>query len=218
MNPFASIWEDRPTSTATAQPKAAAKPKKTADHSAARALYQRLLARKAELAPYREYAKAVVYATADRSGKTPVCPLATMGTNGGPLLCDHCGQPMILEGGAYNKVYADAAWERNKTDRAGWVSYISRGMVVEITTNGTLRIYHGYTSKPGECCTLGKATENASDEAFTGKAAPGILNALALYLREEFPDLLECERCDIVSAVSLTLFSFDPGFGINRPK
>lgn len=217
MNPFESLWESRPGATATAPVKAAPKPKKVADHSAARAIYQRYVAKCAELAPFQEYARRVVAATAG-TGKTPVTPLATMGAGGGPLVCDHCGKPMILEGGAFNGVFADAAWKRNPDRGPGWVSYISRGMVVEIATNRTVRIYHGYIGKSGECCTVAKAADDAAEAAFTGQAPAGILNALAAFLRDEFPDATDRERCDIINGVVLTLYSHDPGRGANRPE
>ncbi len=75
-------------------------------------MYQDYLARAAVLERHRRYAADVEKATSG-SGETPVQPLATMGKNGGPLLCDVCSKPMILEGGAFQGVYADEAWRRN---------------------------------------------------------------------------------------------------------
>jgi len=50
-----------------------------------------------------------------------------------------------FEGGAYQGVYADEAWRRNP--KKGWMSYIPRGIVRGIETNGTLRIFHGYPTE-----------------------------------------------------------------------
>lgn len=67
----------------------------------------------------------------DRRPRRNAGALATMGTGGNPLLYrDHCGKPIILEGGKFQGVYADAAWRRNPSN--GWKSWISGGMVVEI--------------------------------------------------------------------------------------
>jgi len=98
------------------------------DHKKAKAIYESYLAREAVLVPRRDYARCVAEATGG-SGQTPVEPLATMGKNGGPLLCDVCGKPMILEGDAYQGVFADEGWRRNPTK--GWVSWIAGGMVAE---------------------------------------------------------------------------------------
>src|SRR5438477_12727377 len=116
----------------------------TDKHAAAKAMYQDYLARSAVLERNRRYAADVAKATSG-SGQTPVEPLATMGKGGGPLLCDVCRKPMILEGGGYQGVHADEAWRRNPNK--GWRSWISGGMVVRIETNGTLRIYHGYPGR-----------------------------------------------------------------------
>ena len=111
----------------------------TDPHAEAKAMYQEYLARAAVLERYRRYASAVAKATSN-PGMTPVEPLATMGKGGGPLLCDVCSKPMILEGGAYQGVYADEAWRKNP--KPGWTSWISGGMVVRIESNGTLRVFN----------------------------------------------------------------------------
>src|SRR5437764_4565682 len=100
-------------------------PREVRDHSEAREIYQAYLKKVRELEVHRAYAEQVARATAGR-GQTPVRPLATMGTGGGPLLCDHCGKPMVLEGGLFHGVAADAAWGRNPSD--GWTSWILGGM------------------------------------------------------------------------------------------
>ena len=80
-----------------------------------------------------------------------------MGKGGGPLLCDVCRKPMILEGGGFQGVHADEAWRRNP--KKGWTSWISGGMVVRIETNGTLRIFHSYPGRSGCVKTADKADE-----------------------------------------------------------
>src|SRR5262249_37726021 len=107
------------------------KPAVTQDHTEAREIYQAYLKKREELEAHQSYAERVVEAT-EGHGQTPVRPLATMGTNGGPLLCDHCGKPLVLEGGPFHGVAADAAWRQNPSD--DWTSWILGGMLVEIQT------------------------------------------------------------------------------------
>src|SRR5262245_56040158 len=112
------------------------KPVEVQDHTEARNIYQAYLKKNEVLEVHRAYADRVARATSG-PGMTPVQPLATMGTNGGPLLCDHCGKPIKLEGGQYHGVAADVAWRKNPVEN--WTSWILGGLVVEIQTNGTLR-------------------------------------------------------------------------------
>jgi hypothetical protein len=79
---------------------AAAQPAEVQDHTEARQVYEAFLKKREELGVHRDHAEQVAQATAGH-GQTPVRPLATMGTNGGPLLCDHCGKPIVLEGGTF---------------------------------------------------------------------------------------------------------------------
>lgn len=187
----------------------------TDDHAAAKAMYQEYLARSAVLERCRRYADDVAKATAG-AGQTPVEPLATMGKNGGPLLCDVCKKPMILEGGSFQGVYADEAWRRNP--QKGWTSWISGGMVVRIETNGTLRVFHGYPGRSGCVKTADKADERARAE-FKEKAASrdasGKLGLLRAYFKAELP----AQNNDaVLSAIYATLFVYDPGLGINTPE
>lgn len=192
--------------------------KKEPDHTAARELYRRYVARVEELRPHREYAERVARATSG-SGRTPVRPMATMGTGGGPLLCDVCGKPMILEGGRWNRVPVDQAWAGTPHPEPDWVSYISGGMVVDITYNGTLRIYHGHVSAGDhECSAKGKAAIEAADAAFKPEIPPGTLDGLEAMLRADRPELSERKRLRLISEVVSTLFHFDPGVGCNRPN
>src|SRR5204863_149597 len=117
-----------------------------------------------ELKVYQAYADQVVRATGS-PGQTPVRPLATMGTDGGPLLCDHCRKPIVLEGGTAHGQTADVAWARSPRDN--WKSWILGGMVVEIQTNGTLRIYHGYPGRNNRhCCNVARREDEAAREEF----------------------------------------------------
>src|SRR5204863_4357056 len=138
--------------TAAVEEEAQPEPEAVPDHTEAREIYQAYLKKREELEAHRVYAEQVAEATAGH-GQTPVRPLATMGTNGGPLLCDHCGKPIVLEGGSFHGITADVAWKQNPVEN--WVSWILGGMVVEIQTNGTLRIYHGYPGRGNNyCCNL----------------------------------------------------------------
>jgi hypothetical protein len=194
---------------------AAPEPEEVQDHTEAREIYQAYLKKVEELELHRAYADRVSEATAG-GGQTPVRPLATMGTDGGPLLCDHCGKPIVLEGGRFHGVTADVAWQRNPSDN--WRSWIKGGMVVEIQTNGTLRIYHGYPGRNDkQCCNAARREDEQARAAHdSGKRAEkkGILLA---FLRHEFPDRTGDEHMDLLSKILSTMYSYDPGLGINRP-
>jgi hypothetical protein len=187
----------------------------TDDHTTAKAIYQEYLARSTVLERHRRHAADVAKATSG-SSQTPVEPLATMGTNGGPLRCDVCRKPMILEGGAYNGVYADEAWRRNPTK--GWRSYISGGMVVRIETNGTLRVFHGYPGRSGCVRTADKADEK--DRAgFRARSkdmdVSAKLELLSAYFKAELP---ENDNDAVLSEIYRVLFVYDPGLGVNSPE
>jgi len=184
----------------------------TDEHATAKAMYQDYLARSTVLERNRRFANDVARATSG-SGQTPVEPLATMGKNGGPLLCDVCGKPMILEGGAYHGVYADEAWRRNP--KKGWTSWISGGMVVRIETNGTLRIYHGYPGRSGCVQTADKADERDRAEFRARSSAMNVsakLELLSAYFKAELP---ENDSDAVLSEIYRVLFVYDPGLGVN---
>jgi hypothetical protein len=187
----------------------------TDPHAAAKAMYQDYLARSAVLARHRRYATDVATATSG-SGQTPVEPLATMGKNGGPLACDVCGKPMILEGGGYQGVYADAAWRQNPAK--GWQSYISGGMVVRIETNGSLRVYHGYPGRSGCVQKADKADDKRRAE-FRARAStidvPAQLELLSAYFKAEMP---ENDSDAVLNEIYRVLFVYDPGLGVNAPE
>lgn len=180
------------------------------DYDDMREIYKSFRKKKEKLEIYKAYARRVGKATRG-AGMTPVKPLATMGPNGGPLLCDICNKPMILEGGSFHKVYADVAWKRNpKND---WVSFISGGMVVEIQTNGTLRIYHGYIGRcDSHCCNIAsKQDEEARSKHKIPKGSERILP----FLEQEFPDKTDQEREDLFNEIYDVMYKYDPGFGVN---
>jgi len=183
-------------------------------HATARAIYQAYLARLAVLERHRRYAAAVVDATSG-VGQTPVEPLATMGENGGPLRCDVCGKPMILEGGGYQGVHADEAWRRNPTK--GWTSWIARGMVVRVETNGTLRIYHGYPGRSG-CVQTADADAQAARAEFRARSkatdVSAKLDLLSAYFKAELP---ANDSDAVLNEIFRVLFTYDPGLGVNQP-
>ena len=186
----------------------------TDEHAAAKAIYQEYLARAAILDRHRRFADEVAKATAG-SGQTPVEPLATMGKNGGPLLCDVCKKPMILEGGSFQGVYADEAWRRNP--RKGWCSWISGGMVVLLESNGTLRVYHGYPGRSGCVKTADKNDERertAFKENSNQQEVSDKLKLLRAYFKAELPDK---NNDGVLSDIFKVLFVYDPGLGINAP-
>jgi len=190
-------------------------PEEVQDHTEAREIYQAYLKKIEELEVQRAYAEQVARATAGH-GQTPVRPLATMGTNGGPLLCDHCGKPIVLEGGKFHGVAADAAWKKNPSD--SWTSWILGGMVVQIQTNGTLRIYHGYPGRANNhCCNVASQEDKKAREKFRSGKGSEKLNMILAFLEHEFPDRTGEEHYDLLSKILDTMYAYDPGIGINRP-
>jgi hypothetical protein len=184
----------------------------TDPHAAAKAMYQDYLARSAVLERRRRLAADVMTATS-ASGQTPIEPLATMGKSGGPLLCDVCGKPMILEGGGYQGVFADEAWRRNP--KKGWVSWISGGMVVRIETNGTLRIYHGYPGRSGCVQTADSADKKSrADFRVRSKSDTSMekLDLISAYFKAELPGQ---DNDTVLTDIYRVLFDYDPGLGIN---
>lgn len=176
-------------------------------------MYQEFLVRSKELAQRRVYASNVARATGG-TGQTPVEPLATLGKHGGPLLCDVCGKPMILEGGPWQGVYADAAWKRNPMK--GWTSWISGGMVVRIETNGTLRVFHGYPNRSGCVVTADKADKQARAEwkaANKDDASMAKLDQISAFLKAELP---EHDNDQTLTEIYRVLFDYDPGLGVNN--
>jgi hypothetical protein len=190
-------------------------PEEVEDHTEAREVYQAYLKKIKELEAHQTYAEQVAEATAGHD-QTPVRPLATMGTNGGPLLCDHCGKPMVLEGGAFHGVAADAAWRQSPSEN--WTSWILGGMVVHIQTNGTLRIYHGYPQgHANECCHLASREDEKAQEAFdTGKRSEKKHKLLA-FLEYAYPDMTSEGQRDLLNQILDTMYRYDPGIGVNRP-
>jgi hypothetical protein len=186
------------------------------DHTEARGIYQAYLKKLEELELHRAYADRVARATAGR-GQTPVRPLAIMGTNGGPLLCDHCRKPIVLEGGRYHGVAADAAWTKNPRD--DWTSWILGGMVVEIQINGTLRIYHGYPgANNNHCCNIASRESKESRAGFVSSWGPDKKTMILAFLEHEFPRMTGDEHYDLLNKILDAMYSYDPGLGINRPE
>jgi hypothetical protein len=177
-------------------------------------LFTQYQAKLADLIRHQKYAHEVVMAT-DGKGMTPVKPLATMGTKGGALLCDHCGKPIILEGGAFNNVYADKAWEKRKDDK--WVSYIKGGLVVEVVENGTLRIYHGYMGNNRDCCNVALTLRNEAESKHKTEVPKDTIPNLLKYLQQEYPTKTTSEQYQTINDVIKVMFGFDVGFGVNQP-
>jgi hypothetical protein len=192
------------------------KPEEVQDHTEARAIYRAYLTKKEELDVHRAYAERVVKATGG-PGQTPVRPLATMGTDGGPLLCDHCGKPIVLEGGRFHGANADAAWKQNPI--GNWTSWILGGMVVEIQLNGTLRIYHGYPGQNNKhCCNVASRNEEKAQAQFKSGKSPEKYRLILAFIEDEFPEMTGKARCDLLNEILNTMYEYDPGIGINRPS
>ncbi|MBM3982000.1 MAG: hypothetical protein FJ304_17350 [Planctomycetes bacterium] len=197
------------------KPKAAEPKAEVCDHTEAREIYRAYLKKLDDLKPHQDYADRVARATGG-PGQTPVRPLATMGTGGGPLLCDRCKKPIVLEGGQYHGVNADDAWARNPQDN--WVSWILGGMVVEVQVNGTLRIYHGYPGRGQKhCCNVASTKDRKAREKFESEPRPAKEALLLAFFADEFPDQSQAEHFALLHKIIDTLYSYDPGLGVNRP-
>lgn len=188
------------------------------NHAQAREIYQAYLDRLEVMEQYQVYAKLVVDATGG-SSQTPVKPLATMGSNSEALLCDLCGKPMILEGGGFQGVYVDQAWKSNG-GKVNWRSYISGGMTLQLQTNGTLRVYHGYTTS-GCCRTATEADTKARAEfraSENGKLmeTSDRLDLLFAFVRDELMvGFSEDDHWKMVNKIHKVMFGYDPGLGVN---
>lgn len=187
------------------------------DHSASRTIYEAYLKKSRELEAHREYAKRVARATSG-AGQTPVYPLATMGNRGGPLLCDHCRKPIVLEGGEFHGMNADDAWAKHSNPTENWRSWILGGLVVELKVNGTLRIYHGYPGQnENQCCNVVVKQEKRAREDYEKSKPTPDREALNAFLEDEFPEMPKTERYDLFSKIIDVMYSYDPGFGVNGP-
>lgn len=188
------------------------------DHTKAQEIYATYQKKLEELKPHREYAIAVERSTGNGS-MTNVEPMATMGCNSGALLCDHCGKPMILEGGAFNRVPVDVAWAKcHPTQRINWKSYISGGMVIENVNNGTVRVYHGHLGGLiDECSTKGKLERDRLEAQHSNAGIRNNCKIVTEFVNDTFPDMTRDDRARLVNDILNTVFGFDPGIGINRP-
>ena len=206
--------KDRPAPPVSPAPK----PEETSDqHAQARVIYQQYLQKQKELDRHREYADKVVKATSGH-GMTPVLPLAKMGTKGGPLLCDYCEKPILLEGGKYHGKNADVAWREHPNPTNSWTSWILGGMVVELDTNHTLRIYHGYPNQGHSCCGKAGAADDKARREFSSDRWKENKKIVVAFVKEELlPKADEKEQRKLIDQILSTLFGYDPGFGINRP-
>jgi hypothetical protein len=91
-------------------------------------------------------------------------------------------------------------------------------MVVEIQTNGTLRIYHGYPGRgDSQCCNAATREDRKAQAEFGPRKGREKQNLLLAFLEHEFPDRTEPERLDLLNKILDTLYSYDPGLGVNRP-
>lgn len=193
-------------------------PEEVPDHSEAQEIYKAYLKKKEELELHQAYADKVAKATAG-AGMTPVRPLAVMGTDGGALLCDYCKKPIVLEGGNYHGVTADVAWKRTKNPPDNWRSYILGGMVVEIETNGTLRIYHGYPGHGSNyCCNIAAREDEQARSEFDASKRIQKRPMVSAFVEAEFPEMTREERLVLVNDILDTMYKYDPGIGVNRPS
>jgi hypothetical protein len=201
---------DDHTSQITAAP---TPPKPRQDpHVEARALYQNFLEKEEMMRPYRQYCQEMLLATQPVGGQTPVMPLATMGTGGGPLLCDTCGKQIPLEGGKSHGVGAGNAWSQANNASSAWNSFILGGVTFAEETNHTFRVYHGY-----EHGCMSKDPKDKERAAFGSQVPYSARQQLDAFLLEERDITAPEERKSLVSNILKTMFGFDPGVGVNHP-
>lgn len=177
------------------------------DLTRAREIYAAYKIKAAELRKHQDYADAVVKAT-EGFGMTLVEPLATMGCGGGPLLCDYCKKPIILEGGNFHGQYADAAWKKHPVK--GWKSYIKGGMMVEIQSNFTIRIYHGYQYNKQDCCEIAAGLDQIARSKHITEMDSRLRDDLLAVIEEE-------DKLNTYNDLFSVMFQYDPGLGVNRP-
>jgi hypothetical protein len=188
------------------------------DHSEAKKIYESYLKRSEELEAHRAYADRVVKASAG-SGQTPVYPLATMGTDGGALLCDYCRKPIVLEGGQFHGMNADDAWAKHSNPTESWRSWILGGLVVELQVNGTLRIYHGYPGrKDKQCCNVVVERDKKAREDYEKSKPVPNREMLLAFFEDEFPAMTKTERYAMFNKVVDIIYTYDPGYGVNGPS
>jgi hypothetical protein len=92
-------------------------------------------------------------------------------------------------------------------------------MVVEIQTNGTLRIYHGYPGRDNKhCCNVASRKDKEAREEFESGKRPEKQNMILAFIEDEFPDMTSEEHYRLLSKIMDTMYSYDPGLGVNRPS
>ncbi len=92
-------------------------------------------------------------------------------------------------------------------------------MVVEIQTNGTLRIYHGYPGhNDNQCCNVASREDEKARAKFESGKGSEKQNMIRAFLEQEFSEMTREEHLDLLSKILDTMYMYDPGFGINRPS
>jgi hypothetical protein len=180
-----------------------------------RELYLQFLEKEEMMQRHKDYCRVMTRATAStRNGLTPIEPLATGGTNGGPILCDMCAKPFPLEGNKFNGITADAAWDLPHPEP--FYSYIMGHLTLLTETNGTFRAYHGYeNSGCGGRATL--ADRVARKEFQSSGLSSNERKTLKRFLLEEIGILNGDQRNSTIGDLQRSLFFYDPGVGINGP-
>src|SRR5262249_7212748 len=108
------------------------------------------------------------------------------------------------------------AWKQSPRDN--WTSYVLGGMVVEIQVNGTLRIYHGYPGRDdNQCCNAAAREHKKAQAAFDSGEWSAKAALLLAFLEHERTDLTSEQQLELLNEILDTTYSYDPGFGINRP-
>jgi hypothetical protein len=187
-------------------------------HVEARKLYEAFIEREEMMRPHREYCAQLIRATASVGGRTPVMPLAIMGTKGGPLRCDTCNRQFPLEGGQWQGVLAGKAWNHPDRPADPWYMFISGHVTFLQEDNGTFRAYHGYIDRGcGGKASKEDEKQRAEHRKTTGPVPGHVRKELAAFLQEEHGVYDATERNILIQRILNGLFGYDPGIGVNQP-
>lgn len=221
LQPIATTAPSREEEVGLPQPSQPETSKPKRDYPVARFLYQQYLDLISVLRPLQEYANQVILNTRpNNSGQTPVWALATLGRDGGELVCDVCERGIPLEGGPHSNQTAGRAWATasDKLRNQSWYNYILGGVMFVQEVNNTLRVYHGYPNH--SCHRTAERNDALARKEFNSnrpERPPKMRAELHAYLTDVIGISDVEDRDRVIRELDDVLFNYDPGLGINRP-
>jgi hypothetical protein len=89
-----------------------------------------------------------------------------------------------------------------------------------IEINGTLRIYHGYPGNDqSHCCNIASRQEKKARDNFVKSPKSSESQTLIhAFIKKEFPGMTTDEQGALLGRIMTTMYSYDPGLGVNRPS